>query len=203
MNNPVSHPNSPQLLCGVDEAGRGPLVGPVFAAAVIFKNGPLEGLADSKKLSAAKRERLFDAILAECWVGIGSASAAEIDQVNILQATFLAMERAVGALAIQPERIVVDGNRLPPFAGFPREALEAIVKGDATCPQISAASIVAKVSRDRYMAEMEKRYPGYGFAKHSGYGVPAHMEALRLLGPCPEHRKTFAPVANLIGGLGG
>lgn len=188
------------LLCGVDEAGRGPLVGPVYAGAVIFKAQSIEGLADSKKLSSAKRERLFTEILKHCWVGVGVASAQEVDELNVLQATFLAMQRAVAALDVRAERILVDGNRLPTFDGYPSEALEALVKGDATCPQISAASIVAKVSRDRYMASLDERYPGYGFSQHSGYGVATHLHALRRLGPCPEHRRTFAPVAAVLRG---
>ncbi|KWU23368.1 ribonuclease HII [Burkholderia cenocepacia] len=186
------------LLCGVDEAGRGPLAGPVYAAAVIFQGDALAGVADSKTLSAKRREELIDSIFENCWVGVGIATAEEIDRVNILQATFLAMERAVAALPVRPGRIAVDGNRIPPFEGFERPALEAIVKGDSICPQISAASIVAKVMRDRRMLELDELYPGYGFAKHAGYGVAAHMAALRALGPCPEHRKSFAPVRALL-----
>ena len=186
------------LLCGVDEAGRGPLAGPVYAAAVIFRDVPPAGVADSKALSAKRRASLIDSIFDQCWVGVGIATAEEIDAVNILQATFLAMERAVAALPVRPGRIVVDGNRLPCFEGFDRSALEAMVKGDALCPQISAASIVAKVMRDRRMLELDALYPGYGFAKHAGYGVAAHMAALQSIGPCPEHRKSFAPVRALL-----
>lgn len=191
--------NSTPLLCGVDEAGRGPLAGPVYAAAVVFREVPPAGVADSKALSATKREAVIDTILAQCWVGVGIATAEEIDRVNILQATFLAMERAVAALPVRPGRIAVDGNRLPRFEGFDRNALEAIVKGDAKCPQISAASIVAKVLRDRRMRELDALYPGYGFAQHAGYGVAAHLGALKTLGPCPEHRRSFAPVRASLG----
>jgi ribonuclease HII len=164
----------------------------------MFRDVPPVGVADSKALSAKRRESLIDSIFDQCWVGVGIATADEIDAVNILQATFLAMERAVAALPVRPERIVVDGNRLPRFEGFDRSALEAMVKGDALCPQISAASIVAKVMRDRRMLELDALYPGYGFAKHAGYGVAAHMAALQSLGPCPEHRKSFAPVRALL-----
>ena len=191
--------NSTPLLCGVDEAGRGPLAGPVYAAAVVFREVPPAGVADSKALSAKKREAVIDTILAQCWGGVGIATAEEIDRVNILQATFLAMERAVAALPVRPGRIAVDGNRLPRFEGFDRNALEAIVKGDVKCPQISAASIVAKVLRDRRMLELDALYPGYGFARHAGYGVAAHLEALKTLGPCPEHRRSFAPVRASLG----
>jgi ribonuclease HII len=183
-----------KLICGVDEAGRGPLAGPVFAGAVVFRDVLVDGLADSKKLSARRRDALLPLIEEHCWVGIGVATAEEIDRLNILQATFLAMERAVAALPVRPDVIRVDGNRLPRFESFAASQLECLVGGDALCAQISAASIVAKVHRDRHMVELEARYPGYGFSKHSGYGVAAHLEALRALGPCPEHRKSFAPV---------
>ncbi|KWT98488.1 MULTISPECIES: ribonuclease HII [unclassified Variovorax] len=187
--------NSPfKLVCGVDEAGRGPLAGPVYAAAVIFRDVLVPGLDDSKKLSARRREALLPLIEEHCWVGVGVATAEEIDKINILQATFLAMERAVAALPVRPDLIRVDGNRLPRFENFAANQLESLVGGDALCPQISAASIVAKVRRDRHMVELDARYPGYGFSKHSGYGVAAHMEALRTRGPCPEHRQSFAPV---------
>jgi len=187
------------LIAGVDEAGRGPLAGPVVAAAVIFTNGPVVGVADSKKLTAKKRDALYDVICANCIYGIGVATVEEIDQVNILQATFLAMRRAVAALPQRPGRILVDGNQRPKFDEFSVEQIEAIVSGDALVAEISAASILAKVTRDRMMLQLDSQFPGYGFAKHSGYGVPAHMTALTSLGPSPAHRRTFAPVANLLG----
>lgn len=151
------------------------------------------GLADSKKLSGKQREALLKDILEQCDVGVGVASAAEIDEQNILRATFLAMQRAVAALGNCPDKVVVDGNRAPSFDGV--QMVETLVKGDALCAQIAAASIVAKVLRDRAMSELDVQYPGYGFARHAGYGVAAHMTALQQLGPCPEHRKSFAPVA--------
>jgi len=188
------------MFCGVDEAGRGCWVGPVVAAAVVFKNGPLPGLGDSKALTEKKREALFPLIMEQAWVGIGMASAEEIDQVNILQATFLAMRRAVSSLPeLALSEIVVDGNRDPRLVGVPSECLvRTLVKADALVAEVSAASIVAKVTRDHLLAEMDKQYPGYGFAKHAGYGVPEHQAALNLLGPCPEHRMTFAPLKRLI-----
>lgn len=187
------------LIAGVDEAGRGPLAGPVVAAAVIFTNGPVVGVADSKKLTAKKREELYDIICANCIYGIGVATVEEIDQVNILQATFLAMRRAVAGLSQPPHRILVDGNQRPTFEGFDAAQIEAIVSGDALVAEISAASIIAKVTRDRMMLQLDSQFPGYGFAKHSGYGVPGHMSALTALGPSPAHRRTFAPVAKLLG----
>lgn len=151
------------------------------------------GLADSKTLSGKQREALLKDILEQCDVGVGVASAAEIDERNILQATFLAMQRAVAALGNRPDKVVVDGNRAPSFDAVP--VVETLVKGDALCAQIAAASIVAKVLRDRAMSELDVQYPGYGFSRHAGYGVAAHMTALQQLGPCPEHRRSFAPVA--------
>lgn len=184
-------------LCGVDEAGRGCWAGPVVAAAVVFKDGPLPGLADSKKLSAKKREVLHDLLMDKAWCAVGMASAAEIDEVNILQATFLAMRRAVAGLATLPlGRVVVDGNRDPKLAGLPQGCIvQTLVKADALVAEVSAASIVAKVTRDRLMAQLAKEHPGYGFEVHAGYGVPAHAQALARLGACPEHRMTFAPLA--------
>lgn len=182
----------PGLLAGVDEAGRGPLAGPVVAAAVILDDlHPIRGLADSKVLSPRRRETLFDEIRAcALCCSIASASAQEIDELNILQATLLAMRRAVEGLRLPPHRVVVDGNRLPTL----RMPVAAVVKGDAKVPAISAASILAKVHRDRLCAEMEVQFPGYGFAGHKGYPTAEHLAALRRQGPCAEHRRSFAPV---------
>ncbi len=181
-------------LAGVDEAGRGPLAGDVVAAAVILDpQRPLAGLADSKKLSEARREALYPRIVdASLAWAVGRASPGEIDAINILQATLLAMQRAVQALDIAPAEIWVDGNRTPRW-DYPSRA---IVKGDARVPEISAASIIAKVTRDRDMLELEQRYPGYGFMRHKGYPTLAHREALARLGPCPVHRRSFRPVAD-------
>lgn len=177
-------------ICGVDEAGRGPLAGPVYAAAVILsEEHPIEGLNDSKKLSEKKREALFDAILenavAYC---VASASVEEIEQYNILGATYLAMTRAVEGLSQQPSLALIDGNRIPPSLGIPAKM---VVKGDALSESIAAASILAKVSRDRVLKELDTQYPQYGFAVHKGYGTAAHTAALREFGPCPEHRPSF------------
>ncbi|CAD5377188.1 ribonuclease HII, degrades RNA of DNA-RNA hybrids [Pseudomonas sp. OF001] len=185
-----------ELVAGVDEVGRGPLCGPVVTAAVILDPArPIAGLNDSKKLSEARRERLFDEIrdkaLAWC---IGRAEVEEIDRLNILQATFLAMQRAVEGLPIQPRLALIDGNRCPKLL----VPSAPVVGGDARVPAIAAASILAKVSRDREMAELDARYPGYGMAGHKGYPTPAHLEALRRLGPTPIHRRSFAPVRALL-----
>ena len=181
------------LAAGVDEAGRGPLAGPVVAAAVILDpENPIEGLADSKKLTAKKREALEPLIkeraLAWC---VAEASVEEIDEINILQATMLAMQRAVAGLKVQPEFVQVDGNRIPKL---PMMA-EAIVKGDAKVAAISAASILAKTHRDAYMMEQAQRYPGYGFEKHMGYGTAEHIKSIETLGVLPIHRKTFKPIS--------
>jgi ribonuclease HII len=186
----------PALVAGVDEAGRGPLAGPVVAAAVILDDlQPIKGLADSKILTALRREKLFDEIRAKALCcSIAEASVEEIDQLNILQATLLAMRRAVEGLRLKPKLVLVDGNRLPILD----MRAEAIVKGDATVPAISAASILAKVHRDRWCAELDLRYPQYGFAKHKGYGTAEHLAALRTLGACPQHRKTFRPVTDVL-----
>ncbi|MEJ2645198.1 MAG: ribonuclease HII, partial [Gammaproteobacteria bacterium] len=185
------------LVAGVDEVGRGPLAGPVVAAAVILHpDKPVEGLADSKALTARRREQLC-AIIQEralAWA-VGRAEVDEIDSINILQASLLAMRRAVQALTPAARSVLVDGNRCPDVDCPAR----AIVGGDATVPAISAASIVAKVTRDREMIEMDGRYPGYGFAKHKGYGSAAHLEALQRLGVTVLHRRTFAPVRRLLG----
>ncbi|MCW2311362.1 ribonuclease HII [Rhodoferax antarcticus] len=184
------------LVAGVDEAGRGPLAGPVMAAAVILDDlHPIAGLADSKQLSALKRERLFDEIRAKalCFA-VAQASVEEIDQLNILQATLLAMRRAVNGLRLAPKLVLVDGNRLPVL---PMRA-QAIVKGDALIAAISAASILAKVSRDRWCDEVATAYPAYGFAQHKGYGTAQHLAALQSAGASPLHRKTFAPVRAVL-----
>jgi ribonuclease HII len=186
----------PGLMAGVDEAGRGPLMGPVVAAAVILDElHPIKGLADSKKLTALKREKLYDEILAKALChSIALATAEEIDQINILQATMLAMKRAVEGLRLKPNKVLVDGNRLPTLVILS----EAIVGGDALVPSISAASILAKVYRDRWCAEFHLEYPQYGFADHKGYGTAEHLAALREHGACPQHRRSFAPVAEVL-----
>jgi len=186
----------PGLIAGVDEAGRGPLAGPVVAAAVILDDlKPINGLADSKVLTAARREKLFDEIRAKALCcSIAQASVQEIEELNILQATMLAMRRAVEGLRLKPVKVLVDGNRIPVLDVL----AEAIVKGDATVPAISAASILAKVTRDRWCADYDLQYPQYGFAKHKGYGTAEHMAALRAHGACPEHRKTFRPVTEAL-----
>jgi len=186
----------PGLVAGVDEAGRGPLAGPVVAAAVILDDlHPIAGLADSKKLSPAKRERLYDEIRAKALCcSVAEASVEEIDRLNILQATMLAMRRAVEGLRLKPTKVLVDGNRLP---SLPMLA-EAIVKGDSKVAAISAASILAKVTRDRWCAQYHVEFPAYGFDGHKGYGTAEHLAALRLHGPCPQHRKSFAPVAESL-----
>lgn len=184
----------PGLVAGVDEVGRGPLAGPVVAAAVILDDlKPIKGLRDSKALSPLRRDRLYDEIMARALcVAIAEASVAEIDRLNILHATLLAMQRAVERLRLPPARVLVDGNRLPAL----KVPALAIVKGDAKVPAISAASIVAKVHRDRLCGELHERYPAYGFGGHKGYPTPEHLHALREHGPCPEHRRSFAPVRN-------
>ena len=188
--------DTPGLMAGVDEAGRGPLAGPVVAAAVILDElNPIKGLADSKKLTALRREALYDEIRAKALCcSIALATAEEIDSLNILQATMLAMKRAVEGLRLKPHKVLVDGNRLPTLIIL----AEAIVKGDALVPSISAASILAKVYRDRWCAEFHLEYPQYGFAGHKGYGTVAHLAALRLHGACPQHRRSFAPVAEVL-----
>jgi ribonuclease HII len=189
-----------EIICGIDEAGRGPLAGPVCAAAVILdlSKPKIRGLDDSKKLTEAKRNdlaiRIKDRALA--W-GIGWAGVEEIDSINIRQANFLAMKRAVEAMTVQPTLALVDGNDPPPLSC----AVRTIVGGDALEPAISAASILAKTARDALMVEMCVRYPGYGFSGHKGYGSAAHLEALRRLGPCPIHRRSFAPVRELLAGV--
>ncbi|MDO9898358.1 ribonuclease HII [Glaesserella parasuis] len=185
-----------KLIAGVDEVGRGPLVGAVVTAAVILDpNQPIEGLADSKKLSEKRRLALAEEIKAKalCW-SLGRAEPDEIDQLNILHATMLAMQRAVAGLSIQPDFVLVDGNRIPTL---PMPA-QAVVKGDSLVAEISAASILAKVARDQEMDEIDKQYPEYGFAQHKGYPTKLHFEKLESLGVTPYHRKSFAPVAQRL-----
>jgi ribonuclease HII len=180
-------------IAGVDEAGRGPLAGPVAVAAVILDPARrIDGLGDSKALTEARREALFPRIQSDALAfAIVFVHADEIDRLNILQATMAGMRRAVAALAIAPSRVLVDGNRVPPGLGI---AAEAIVKGDAKIAAISAASILAKVARDRWMLDLDAAHPEYGFAAHKGYPTPEHLDALRRIGPCTAHRRSFAPV---------
>ncbi|GMQ87142.1 MAG: ribonuclease HII [Gammaproteobacteria bacterium] len=189
-----------ECLAGVDEVGRGPLAGPVVAAAVILDpERPIEGLRDSKKLTERRREVLAQQIRerALAW-SLGRAEVHEIDEINILQASLLAMQRAVAGLALAPELVLVDGNRCPQL-DYPSQA---VVRGDALVPAISAASIIAKVSRDREMTELDNSYPGYGLAKHKGYPSKAHLEALQTLGVTPVHRRSYAPVRRLLEAAG-
>lgn len=184
-------------VAGVDEAGRGPLAGPVFAAAVILDpERPITGLMDSKKLSASKREKLAEAIrtnaLAWC---IAQSSREEIDELNILQATLLAMRRAVHGLKIRPDQVIIDGRTIPEGLGV--DAIAA-VKADQDYAQVAAASILAKTARDELCLELDSSYPEYGFAQHKGYGTALHLERLNRYGPCPEHRRSFAPVRRLL-----
>ena len=187
-------------ICGVDEAGRGPLVGAVVAGAVVLDpHNPINGLKDSKKLTAARREFLYQQIMekAKAW-GIGEASPTEIDEINILQATMLAMRRAVEDLSSRlgqwPDKALIDGNRCPELP----IATEAIIKGDAKEPAISAASILAKVTRDRQMQILHERHPEYGFAQHMGYPTEAHFAALKQYGACEQHRRSFSPVRKVL-----
>jgi len=183
-------------LAGVDEVGRGPLIGAVVTAAVILDpERPIDGLADSKKLTEKRRLALYDEILekAACW-SLGRCEAQEIDQLNIYQATMVAMQRAVDGLAIPPEYVLVDGNRCPKW----HWASEPVVKGDSRVAAISAASILAKVTRDREMAALDEEFPGFGLAQHKGYPTPVHLEALNRLGATPHHRRSFRPVAEAI-----
>ena len=183
-------------LCGVDEAGRGPLAGSVFAAAVILDpSRPIRGLADSKVLSPARRERLADTIRRDAlaWA-IASATVDEIDALNILQASLAAMARALASLGLAPDEVVVDGLHVPRVSF----ACRALVRGDALVPAISAASILAKTARDAEMERLDAHFPGYGFARHKGYPTPEHLERLRALGPCAIHRRSFAPVRDAL-----
>ncbi|GAB3533252.1 ribonuclease HII [Photobacterium alginatilyticum] len=193
---PFEYPQA-NLIAGVDEVGRGPLVGAVVTAAVILDpNNPIQGLTDSKKLSEKKRNLLFDEIKekALAW-SLGRCEPEEIDQLNILQATMVAMQRAVAGLATQPDYVLVDGNKVPELP----MAAQAVVKGDLRVAEISAASILAKVTRDREMESLDAQYPGYGFAKHKGYPTKAHFEALEKLGAIEQHRKSFKPVKRILG----
>ena len=181
-----------RIVAGVDEAGRGPLAGPVVVAAVIFERGRYpDGLDDSKRLTLADRERLFELILARASVSIAVASRARIDRMNILRASLWAMSRAVAGLSLRPDAVLVDGNMKPPNLPCP---CETIIGGDGLSVSIAAASIVAKVTRDRLMANVGRAYPDYGFEDHKGYSTPDHFVALREHGPCPQHRRSFAPV---------
>lgn len=184
------------LIAGVDEVGRGPLAGAVVAAAVVLDpNQPITGLADSKKLSARRREQLAVEIRAKAlaW-SLGRAEVEEIDRINILQATFLAMQRALEGLAVRPDLVKIDGNRCPKLP----YTMQAIVGGDATVAEISAASILAKVARDAELMALDREYPQYGFAKHKGYGTAQHLAALRQFGATPYHRTSFAPVKKAL-----
>jgi ribonuclease HII len=182
------------LPCGVDEAGRGPWAGPVVAAAVVLDMANLPaGLNDSKKLNEARREALYDPIMRSAHVGVGIASAALIDEINILEATYRAMAEAVAALGDVTNYALVDGNRAPPLP----IRVQTIIEGDGKSLSIAAASIIAKVTRDRIMHQLDAQYPAYGFARHKGYGTLAHVAALEQIGPCAEHRMSFKPIAKL------
>jgi ribonuclease HII len=198
---PFDPDSLPAAVAGVDEVGRGPLAGPVVAAAVILDpSQPIDGLADSKKLSEKRRSQLAEQIRARAlaW-SLGRAEVEEIDRINILQASLLAMQRAVAALAQSPELVLVDGNRCPSLAC----PAQAVVRGDALVPAISAASIVAKVSRDLEMVGLDALYPGYGLAQHKGYPSRMHLEALARLGASPVHRRSYAPVKRVLAMSGG
>lgn len=189
------------IVCGVDEAGRGPWAGPVVAGAVVLNGGfvvkgVIERLDDSKKLKRQVREDIYKQLREEAEIGIGVASVAEIDRVNILKATFLAMNRAVRVLPREPDHVLVDGNRDP---GFDRDT-ECVVKGDARSLSIAAASIVAKVARDRIMDKLDMKYSGYGWSTNAGYGTPEHRAAIRCLGVTPEHRRSFEPIRKILDG---
>ena len=187
------------ILCGVDEAGIGALAGPVVAGAVVFKGDVPEGLRDSKKLTPRQREVLYGVLVEACHWAVGIVEPSVIDRINIRQATFLAMQLAVRSLGVTPSRIVVDGNVHPAFPTVPLAQVEAVVKADDTVPQVSAASILAKVTRDRIMRELDARHTGYGFAKHAGYPTAAHKQALLALGPSSVHRLSYAPVREARG----
>ncbi|WP_180833931.1 ribonuclease HII [Vibrio parahaemolyticus] len=194
---PFEYPQGYQLIAGVDEVGRGPLVGDVVTAAVILDpNNPIEGLNDSKKLSEKKRLALLPEIKekALAWA-VGRCSSEEIDELNILQATMVAMQRAIAGLKVQPDLVLIDGNRCPEL---PMDS-QAVVKGDLRVAEISAASIIAKVVRDQEMEELDKQYPQFGFAKHKGYPTKAHFEAIEQHGVISEHRKSFKPVKKALG----
>ena len=186
-----------QIICGIDEVGRGPWAGPVFAAAVILPPrlpNFFIGVTDSKKLSTQQRETLFPLLMDCCQVGIGEATVQEIDKYNILQATFMAMQRAFQSLRVQPHKAFVDGNRAPKLPCI----VETVIGGDASIPSIAAASIIAKVTRDRLMADLDLQYPGYGWATNAGYGTAVHQKGLDKLGVTPHHRRSFAPVREAL-----
>ena len=185
-----------RLVAGVDEAGRGPLAGPVVVAAVLFEGRIPKGLDNSKKLTALERARLYDLILEKALVSVVVASRARVDRMNILRASLWGMSRAIAGLPIRPDHVLVDGNMLPP--GLPCPA-EAIIGGDALSVSIAAASIVAKVTRDRLMIEVGRAFPGYGFGEHKGYSTPGHFAALGVHGPCIHHRRSFAPIRVALG----
>jgi ribonuclease HII len=188
-----------RLIAGLDEAGRGPLAGPVVAAAVVFEGGRTpKGVDDSKRLGAAERERLYDLILAKAHVSVAIASRARIDRMNILRASLWAMSRALAGLPCRPDHVLVDGRDLPTGLACPGEA---IIGGDGLSVSIAAASIVAKVTRDRLMGAMGRAYPDYGFERHMGYGTALHLDALGRYGPCPHHRRSFAPVRVALGDI--
>ena len=185
-----------KIIAGVDEVGRGSLIGPVYAAAVILNksiNNKL--LKDSKSISKNKREKLFRYIKKNCICSIGKASAKEIERLNILHASLLAMKRAIKKLKKKPNLVLIDGNKLPNIKNY---SLKYVIKGDQKIPSISAASIIAKVTRDHEMEELDKVFPGYGFAQHKGYPTSMHLKALQILGPCSIHRRSFGPVAKLV-----
>jgi len=188
--------NGARLIAGVDEAGRGPLAGPVVVAAVVFDGKAPKGIDDSKKLTAADRERLHDLILDKAHVSVVVASRERVDRMNVLRASLWGMSRAVAGLAVHPDYVLVDGNMLPP--GLPCPA-EAVVNGDELCLSIAAASIVAKVTRDRLMTEIDRAFPGYGFAEHKGYSTASHFAALKTRGACIHHRRSFMPVRIALG----
>lgn len=185
------------LVAGIDEVGRGPLAGPVVAAAVILRVN-VEGIGDSKAIPARRREALMPLIYANAWVGIGAASVQEIEQLNILQASFVAMRRAVARLPVRPQHLLIDGNQRPKLDLAPDARMTCIIGGDGCEPAIGAASIVAKVMRDRWMARLALRFPVYGFERNAGYGTREHMAALQQHGPTPQHRAGFAPIAQLL-----
>jgi ribonuclease HII len=192
----AAHTSGARIVAGIDEVGRGPLCGPVTAAAVILDPARIPpGIADSKALSASRRDQIFDQIMACAHVSVAHASVEEIDALNILQASFLAMRRAVAGLSLTPDHLLIDGNRLP--RDLPCQA-EAVVKGDARSLSIAAASIVAKVTRDRIMVDLAQQHPGYGWENNAGYPTPEHLAALLNLGVTPHHRRSFRPVHNIL-----
>lgn len=184
-----------RMIAGVDEVGRGPICGPVTAAAVVFKDPPPQGLRDSKKLSLSRREELADLIYQTADVSVAHASVAEIDEINILQATFLAMTRAIAGLAQEPDFALIDGNKIPPQLEIPARA---IVKGDGKCLSIAAASIIAKVTRDRLMQDLGREFPQYDWHQNAGYPTKSHLAALARHGVTPHHRVSFKPVHNIL-----